>query len=191
MERIGIFGGSFNPVHLGHLLVAQAAIEEMELTRLFFVPASQSPFKPESKPASGEDRLRWLRLSLAGCAWAEVDDQEIRRGGVSYTIDTLKDYSRRFAGADLFYLIGADQVAQLSKWKDADDLARLATFVVIPRPGQAQAPLPHPFSGQWLAGLPLAVSSSEIRARIRAGRSISHLVPGPVAEAILNSGLYL
>ena len=191
MERIGIFGGSFNPVHLGHLLVAQAAIEEMELTRLFFVPAAQSPFKPESKPASGKERLRWLRLALAGCSWVEVDDQEIRRGGVSYTIDTVKDYSRRFAGADLFYLIGADQVAQLSKWKDADDLARLVEFVVIPRPGQAQAPLPRGFSGRWLAGFPMAVSSSQIRTRIKAGRSVRHLVPGPVAEAILNSGLYL
>jgi nicotinate-nucleotide adenylyltransferase len=191
MERIGIFGGSFNPVHLGHLLVAQAALEEMALTKLFFVPAAQSPFKPESKPASASERLRWLRLALAGCPWAEVDDQEIRRGGVSFTIETLRDYSRRFVGADLFYLIGADQIAQLPKWKDAPELARLATFVVLPRPGQIQTPLPSPFSGQWLAGLPLAVSSSQIRTRIRAGLSIRHLVPAAVAEAILNSGLYL
>ena len=191
MERIGIFGGSFNPIHLGHLLVAQAALEEMALTRLFFVPAAQSPFKPESKPASATDRLRWLRLALAGCSWAEVDDQEVQRGGVSYTIETVRDYSRRFVGADLFYLIGADQVAQLPKWKDADELARLATFVVLPRPGQSQTPLPSPFSGRWLAGLPLAVSSSQIRSRIKSGLSISHLVPSAVAEAVRNSGLYL
>jgi nicotinate-nucleotide adenylyltransferase len=191
MERIGIFGGSFNPVHLGHLLVAQAAIEEMGLTRLFFVPAAQSPFKPESKPASAAERLRWLRLALAGCIWAEVDDQELRRGGVSYTIDTVRDYSQRFVGADLFYLVGADQVAQLPKWKSAEELARLATFVVLPRPGQIQAPLPSPFAGRWLTGLPLAVSSSQIRSRIKSGLSIRHLVPATVAEAILNSGLYL
>jgi nicotinate-nucleotide adenylyltransferase len=191
MERIGIFGGTFNPVHLGHLLVAQAAIEEMGLTRLCFVPAAQSPFKPDTKPASAAERLRWLRLALAGSAWAEVDDQEIRRGGVSYTIETVRNYSQRFVGADLFYLIGADQVAQLPKWKSADELARLATFVVLPRPGQTQAPLPSPFSGRWLAGLPLAVSSSQIRSRINAGLSIRHLVPAAVAEAILNSGLYL
>lgn len=191
MERIGIFGGSFNPIHLGHLLVAQAALEEMALTRLFFVPTAQSPFKPESKPASANNRLQWLRLALAGCSWAEVDDQEVQRGGVSYTIETVRDYSRRFVGADLFYLIGADQVAQLPKWKDADELARLATFVVLPRPGQSQTPLPSPFSGRWLAGLPLAVSSSQIRSRIKSGLSISHLMPSAVAEAVRNSGLYL
>jgi len=191
MDRIGIFGGSFNPVHLGHLLVAQAAMEEMGLTRLCFVPAAQSPFKPDSKPASAVERLRWLRLALAGCIWAEVDDQEIRRGGVSYTIETIMDYSRRFTGAGLFYLVGADQVAQLPKWKSAEVLAQMATFVVLPRPGQMQIPLPSPFSGRWLAGLPLAVSSSQIRSRIKAGLSIRHLVPATVAEAIANSGLYL
>ena len=191
MERIGIFGGSFNPVHLGHLLVAQAAIEEMGLTRLCFVPVAQSPFKPDSMPASAAERLRWLRLALAGCAWAEVDDQEIRRGGVSYTVETVLDYSRRFGGAGLFYLIGADQVAQLPKWKSAEELARMATFVVLPRPGQVQTPLPSPFSGRWLAGLPLAVSSSQLRTRIKSGLAIRHLVPAAVAEAILNSGLYL
>ena len=191
MERIGIFGGSFNPVHLGHLLVAQAAVEELGLTRLWFVPTAQSPFKPDSKPASAVDRLRWLRLALAGCVWADVDDQEIRRGGVSYTIETITDYSRRFSGAGLFYLVGADQVAQLPKWKSAEVLAQLATFVVLPRPGQMQIPLPSPFSGRWLAGLPLAVSSSQIRSRIKAGLSIRHLVPATVAEAIANSGLYL
>ena len=191
MERIGIFGGSFNPVHLGHLLVAQAAVEELGLTRLWFVPTAQSPFKPDGKPASAVDRLRWLRLALAGCVWADVDDQEIRRGGVSYTIETITDYSRRFKDAGLFYLVGADQVAQLPKWKSAEVLAQLATFVVLPRPGQMQIPLPSPFSGRWLAGLPLAVSSSQIRSRIKAGLSIRHLVPATVAEAIANSGLYL
>jgi nicotinate-nucleotide adenylyltransferase len=191
MERIGLFGGSFDPVHLGHLLVAQAAREELELHRLFFIPASQSPFKPESRPTPANERLRLLRLALAGKTWCELDEQETQRGGVSYTIDTVREYARRFAGAALFYLIGADHVPQLPQWRAAEELARLAEFVVIPRPGQPEVSFPAPFRGRWLAGFPLGVSSSQIRARVKAGRPIDHLVPQAVAEAIRNNGLYL
>lgn len=189
--KLGIFGGSFDPVHLGHLLVAQAAYEELELTRLYFVPAARSPFKPEGGSAPPPERLRLLRLALAGQSWIEVDEQEIARGGVSYTIQTLRDYSRRFQGATLFYLIGADNLAQLAQWREAGELARLAEFVVIPRPGGAETPLPAPFRGRRLTGFPLGVSSSQIRARVKAGRSIEHLVPAAVAEAIRNNRLYL
>src|ERR1035441_9971063 len=107
--KLGIFGGSFDPVHLGHLLVAQAAVEELGLDRLFFIPAAQSPFKPENKPAPDAVRLQLLRLALAGKTNCEIDEQEIRRGGISYTVDTLRDYAKRFSGAKLFYLIGADK----------------------------------------------------------------------------------
>ncbi len=191
MRRIGLFGGSFDPVHLGHLLVAQAAREELSLDRLYFIPAAQSPFKPERQPTPGAQRLRLLRLALAGQTWCELDEQELKRGGVSYTIDTLRDYAARFAGAQLFYLIGADHVPQLPKWRDADQLARLAQFVVIPRPGQGEAPFPPPFQGRALAGFPLGVSSSQIRARVKAGLPIDHLVLPAVAESIHNNGLYL
>src|SRR3989442_2900266 len=142
MESIGLFGGSFNPVHLGHLLVAQAAREELQVERLFFIPAAQSPFKPGMVLAPAPERLRLLRLALAGQTVCEIDDQEIHRGGVSYTIDTVRDYVRRFPGAGLLYLIGTDHVAQLPKWREADELARLVEFIVIPRPGQTPAPLP-------------------------------------------------
>lgn len=189
--RLGLFGGSFDPVHLGHLLVAQAAREELALDRLFFVPAAQSPFKPERQPTPGAQRLRLLRLALAGQTGCEVDDQELRRGGLSYTVDTLRDYARRFPGAQLFCLVGADHVAQLPKWRDAAELALLAEFVVIPRPGQIEAPVPPPFRGRKLAGFPLGVSSSQIRSRVRSGLPIEPLVPPAVAEAIRNNRLYL
>ena len=191
MERIGLFGGSFDPVHLGHLLVAQAAREELELTRLFFIPAAQSPFKPETPPTPAQQRLRLLRLALAGVTWCEIDEQETRRGGVSYTIDTVRDYASRFSETQLFYLIGADHVPQLPKWRAAEELARLVEFVVIPRPGKAEAPFPAPFRGRPLAGFPLGVSSSQIRERVKAGLPIDHLVPAPVAETIRNNRLYL
>jgi nicotinate-nucleotide adenylyltransferase len=191
MRRLGLFGGSFDPVHLGHLLVAQAAREELQLTRLFFVPAAQSPFKPASQPSPPHQRLRLLRLALAGRDWCEIDDQEIRRGGASYTIETVRDYAERFGGAELFYLIGADHVAQLPKWRQAADLARLTQFIVIPRPGQDEVRLPEPFRGRLLKGFPLAISSSDIRARVKAGLSLEPLVPAAVAEAIRDNGLYL
>src|SRR2546427_6096187 len=191
VQRIGLMGGSFNPVHLGHLLVAQAAREELQLSRLFFIPAAQSPFKPDLALAPAEQRLRLLRLALAGQTECEIDDQEIKRGGVSYTIETVRDYVRRFPGALLFYLIGADHVGQLPKWRDADELARLVEFVVLPRPGQAAAPLPAPFRGRALVGFPLGVSSSQIRERVKAGLPIDLLVGPAVAEAIRNNRLYL
>ena len=190
MQRIGLFGGSFDPVHLGHLLVAQAAREELELTQLFLIPAAQSPFKPDSKPTSSAERLRLLRLALAGKTWCEIDEQELQRGGVSYTINTLRDYHRRFPEAKMFYLIGGDHVQKLPSWRDAEELARLAEFVVVPRPGQAEIPFPKPFHGRALKGFPLGVSSSQIRARVKAGEPIDHLVPATVAEAIRGAGLY-
>ena len=191
MQKIGLFGGSFDPVHLGHLLVAQAAREELQLDRLFFIPAAQSPFKPDSQPTSSAERLRLLRLGLAGKAWCEIDEQELQRGGVSYTITTLRDYHQRFPEAQLFYLIGGDHVQQLPSWRDAEELARLAEFVVVPRPGQVEIPFPKPFHGRALKGFPLGVSSSQIRARVKAGEPIDHLVPATVAEAIRGAGLYV
>ena len=191
MQRIGLFGGSFDPVHLGHLLVAQSAMEELALERLYFIPAAQSPFKPDNHPVPGAERLRLLRLALAGKTHWAVDDQEIERGGVSYTVDTLRGYARRLPQADLFYLIGADNVASLPKWREAAELARLAEFVAIPRPGEPAVNFPPPFRGRMLRGFPFGVSSSQIRERVKAGLPIDHLVSAPVAEAIRDHRLYL
>lgn len=184
MKRIGLFGGSFDPVHIGHLLVAQAACEELVLDRLFFIPTSQSPFKPASEPAPAAVRLRMLRLALAGNANCEIDEQEIYRGGVSYTIDTVRDYTRRFPQSELFYLIGADHVPTLPKWREAEALARLVHFVVIPRPGEIPAEAPPPFRVKQLGGWPLKLSSSQIRNRVKTGQAIDCLVPFGVAEVM-------
>lgn len=191
VQRIGIYGGSFDPVHLGHLLVAQAAREELGLDRLCFVPAAQSPFKQTSAPLAGHVRAQLLRLALAGKPWCEVDTQELEQSGVSYTVNTVRTYRERFPEVELFYLVGADNVAALPQWREAEALARLVKFAAIPRPGEAEAAFSSPFKGTTLRGWPLGVSSSDIRARVKAGRPIDHLVPAPVAEAIRNNGLYL
>ena len=189
--KLGLFGGSFDPVHLGHLLVAQAAMEELALARLFFIPAAQSPFKPERKPAPAPVRTQLLRLALAGKTNYEIDEQEIRRGGISYTVETLRDYARRLPHAELFYLIGADNAPKLNEWREANALAKLAEFVAIPRPGGLAANFPPPFRGRTLKGFPLGVSSSEIRTRAKAGLPIDQFVPPAVAEAIRGAKLYV
>jgi nicotinate-nucleotide adenylyltransferase len=189
--KLGLFGGSFDPVHLGHLLVAQAAVEELGLNRLFFIPAEQSPFKPDSRPAPAAARLQLLRLALAGRANCEIDEQEIRRGGISYTVDTLRDYAKKFTGAELFYLIGADHAAKLDGWHEAGELAKLAEFVAVPRPGEGAVTFPEPFRGRILKGFPVEISSSQIRARVNTGLPVDHLVPSFVADAICAAKLYL
>lgn len=191
MQHIGLYGGSFDPIHTGHVLVSQAAIEELQLHRLFFIPAARSPFKPDQQPAPSEQRLALIRLALAGRPACEVDDFEIQRGGTSFTIDTVRYFRQRFPEAKLFYLIGADNVPGLAKWREATALADLVDFVVIPRPGEVQVPLPTPFRGRYLGGFPFGVSASQIRARVHAGKTIAHLVPPEVAEAIRNNRLYL
>jgi nicotinate-nucleotide adenylyltransferase len=188
--KLGIYGGSFDPVHLGHLLVAQAAVEELALDRIFFIPAAQSPFKPANTLEAGAVRLRLLRLALAGNTHAEVVDEELRRGGVSYSVDTLRSFATRFPEAELFYLIGADNVAKLNEWREPAELARLAEFVVIPRPGEPPVNFPAPFRGRHLKGFPMGISSSEIRRRLKAGLTVEHLLPDTVAGAIQAAGIY-
>lgn len=189
--KLGLYGGSFDPVHLGHLLVAQAAREELGLDRVVFIPAARSPFKPDTAPTAPEIRMKLLRLALQGLSWATLNPWEIQRGGVSYTIDTLRHFRAEHPDAELFYLIGGDHTPSLPQWKDSAELATLARFVVIPRPGTPVPELPTPFKGIALRGFPLGVSSSEIRSRIRQGLSIRFLTPDTVAEAITTNRLYL
>lgn len=189
--RIGLYGGSFDPVHLGHLLVAQAAHEEMTLDRIFFIPAARSPFKPDRQISADAARLQMLHLALAGRTFCQVDSQELSRGGISYSIDTVRDYASRFSGAELFYLIGADHVGQLPKWRDASDLAAMVTFLVIPRPGEPSFAVPSPFRAQFLRGFPIGLSASQIRERVRQKFPVDLLVGASVAEAIADNGLYL
>lgn len=191
MKRIGLFGGSFNPVHNGHLLLARAALEEAALDRLVFIPAAQSPFKPDQPLAPAAQRVRWLRLALAGWTACAVDTQEIERGGVSYTIETVRRYAAAEPGAALFWLVGADHVASLPRWREAEALAEQVEFLVASRPGSPPVTLPPPFRLHYLRGVPCAISASLVRARVRAGLPLELLVPAAVAEAIRNSGLYL
>ena len=167
-----------------------AALEELKLDRLFIVPAKQSPFKPDKKPANANMRVRLLRLAFAGNNRCEIDTQELERDGVSYSIDTIINFSRLFPEAKLYYLIGADHILTLPKWREAKRLANLVDFVVVPRPRQKAAEFPKPFIGQSLNGWPFEVSSSVIRQRLAIGLPIDDLVPAHVADALKKNNPY-
>lgn len=190
MNRIGLYGGSFDPVHLGHLLVAHAACEELALDRIVFIPAARSPFKPASQPAPDVLRLRWLRIALAGEPRFDVDDWELLRGGTSYSIDTVRHFRQNHPDARLCWLIGADHLPSLPLWREAHALAEQVEFVVIPRPGNPPQHPGPPFRIRELRGWPLAVSSSEIRQRLRAGLRVDHLVPPHVGAALDEAKAY-
>lgn len=190
LRSIGIFGGTFDPVHNGHVMVAQAALKELELDRLLIVPAAQSPFKPNQTHAAAADRVALLEVAFDGIARCEVDRQELDRPGVSYTIDTVRAVEARFAGTTLYCLIGADHVATLPQWREAEALAAMVTFVVVPRPGTAEEPFPKPFRGRYLRGEPMAISASELRVRLRNGESVADYVPPTVAQLLNSMQIY-
>ena len=186
--RVGIFGGSFDPVHVGHLAIANAALESVPLDRVLFVLARRAPLK-ERGPVAGEaDRLAMLELAVAGEPRFSVSRIELDRPGPSYTVDTLEALS----GADLLFLIlGGDALAALPRWKDPDRIATLATLVVAERPGAPER-AGHEQKGTVVAfdAPRLDISSLELRARAARGRSLRYLVPDPVWRHIEARGLY-
>ena len=164
--KVGIYGGSFDPVHYGHVNIAKTAVADLGLDRLVVVPAAVSPFKVGAEGAVGfspEMRLALVRAAFADVAGAEVDDCELRRGGVSYAIDTVRAVAAEHPGAELFFIVGEDSVAGLPHWKDYGELAQLCRFVAYPRTRE---------------------SSTEIRRRLAAGEPIDDLVPPAVAERL-------
>lgn len=149
-----------------------------------------NPLKPHSPPAAGALRLRWLRLALAGWSGCVVDDSELRRGGISYTVDTVAEFRRRHPGAELYWILGADQAATLPQWHRAATLAEWMQFAVCPRPGQPPPRLEPPFRGCVIEVPPMGISSSLVRQRAAAGLSLEGLTPPAVAEALMQEKVY-
>ena len=189
-RRIGLFGGSFDPVHSAHVMMARAALNELQLDRLFIIPATRSPFKPEQQPAPDEVRLAMLKAAFEEVAGCEIERLELEREGASYAIDTVRVFVERFPEAELFYLIGADHVPTLPQWREADALAKILTFVVVPRPGGHEVEFPESFAGRCLEGELMDISSSDIRARMREGKSVGHLLPPAVAGILSKKQIY-
>ncbi len=194
--RLGVFGGTFDPPHVGHLLIASDAVEQLGLDRVVFVPAARQPLKEESARRATADRLTMVRAMVGDDARFAVDPIEIERGGLSYTVETLGTLAARAPGAELFLLAGADVLATFARWREPEQIRRLATLVVLTRggaDGRSPTEAPPDFPGGAPLFLPtrrVDVSSTEVRARLAAGRSIRGFVPESVADFIRSAGLY-
>lgn len=182
--RIGILGGSFDPIHHGHLILGRAAREELGLDTVLFVPARISPHKTQTRPATAEDRLSMVRLALADEPGFAADDLELRRPPPSYTVDTLRELTARHPGAELFLLIGTDNAAKFDTWHQPDEIERLARIIVLQR-GPETPEHPWPVVRRLVE-----LSSTEIRQRVAEGRSIRYLTPAAVCDYIKARGLY-
>jgi nicotinate-nucleotide adenylyltransferase len=213
--RVGIYGGTFNPIHIAHLILAEEVRGRLGLDRVLFVPSNLPPHKGETLP-SGAERLALVRLAIRGNPAFSAIDLEVRRQGKSYTVETLRELARRFPpGTELFFLVGMDAFEEIGTWHEADRLAAEANFALFPRVGhpladpRRHAPkawgldAPRRFPGgvqSWrtAAGTrvflvpteQLSIAASTIRARVARGASIRYLVPAAVERAIARGGLY-
>jgi len=181
--RIGVLGGSFDPVHLGHLLLAEQARQELELEKVIFIPSFLAPFKKENAPALC--RYKMVCLAIKRNPYFEVSFLEIKRKGVSYSIDTIRELKKVYDREEMFFILGSDAWNHFSSWKEKDKLLQLVRFAVIERPG---FPLKEQ-GAQKIEGEVFPISSSQIREKVKRGESIRYLVPEAVRRYILNKGL--
>jgi nicotinate-nucleotide adenylyltransferase len=183
LKKIGIYGGTFDPIHHAHLILAREARESLGLEKVIFVPAAISPFK-DSPVAGAELRLSMLQAAIDGELGFVTDDCELRRSPPSYAIDTVKEIRKREGDVQMYYLLGEDNIATLPKWHRFDELEKLVSFVVLDRGG---AEVKHSYQ---VVGRKIDISATEIRKRVASGQSIRYLVPSSVEEMIRRGNLY-
>ena len=191
MKKVAIFGGSFNPIHIGHLITAQYVREICGLDTIIFIPCYISPHKTDFKPVDGDLRLEMVKLAIAHNPHFGVSDYELKKGGVSYTIDTVRHLKKKYDKIDL--IIGYDNLLVFDKWKDPDELVKLVNLIVLKRSSDKKKNVKKNkyFEFANIINTPVVdVSSSEIRARIKGGKSIEHLVSEPVKKYIISHKLY-
>ena len=184
LKKIAIYGGTFDPVHHAHLILAREAIETLDLAKLILVPAAISPLKKAAPVASGEVRLAMLRAAIKGEPEFEVDECELLRPPPSYTIDTVEEIRRHECDASIYCLIGEDNVEQLPRWHRFAELEKMVRFVVLDRTGK------QPSHSYRLIHRSIDISATEIRRRVAQNESIRYLVPESVEEIIQRENLY-
>jgi nicotinate-nucleotide adenylyltransferase len=184
LKKIGIFGGTFDPIHHGHLILAREACEKLGLEKMVFVPAAISPHKMQYAPTAAAIRLEMVQVAIDGEGDFAIDDCELRREPPSYTIETVELIRRHEIGAELFYFIGEDNVAKLPGWHRFEELRKLVQFVVLDRSGFGSSNT-YPIIRRQID-----ISATEIRKRVATGRSIRYLVPPAVEEIIRRQQLY-
>ena len=188
-RRIGILGGTFDPPHVGHLMVASDVFTALQLDRLLLVPSASPPHKRGKVRATAEQRVEMMRSAIAGDERFEVDDLELRRDGASYSVDTLRELRSRYGEeTELYFVVGMDQLKEFHTWREPDEVSRLARLVAVSRDGEEPEP-----GGP--VTIPVRVtrvdlSATDVRGRVQAGESIRYFVPDPVREFIEREGLY-
>ena len=190
--KIGFLGGSFDPVHFGHLIAAQDVLEQYQLDRLILVPAAQAPLKPRDVASSPADRLTMLRAAIEWDRRLELSDFELAKGGISYTIDSVRHFRAVFPQDELYWIIGGDQLPLLPQWKEIGELAGLIEFIFLERPRHPSKPHPE-IPGLRLHrcdGHLIEISSSELRRRVQEGHSLHYFCPQKVIAYIAAKQLY-
>ena len=184
--RLGVFGGTFNPIHIGHLVLAETAREQLRLDRVLFIPAHQPPHKQGERLLAGAVRFKLVQLAIKHQPAFVASDIELKRGGISYSVETVKMLRQRLPHATWFLLIGQDMLSV--RWAAWKELKRLCTVVVAKRPGTR--PARREAGLKWLAMPLMDIASSDIRARLKSGRSIRYLVPPAVERYLRQHRLY-
>ena len=190
--RVGIFGGSFNPPHAAHLIVAEVVREQFDLDQILWVPNRQSPFKGEHELAPASVRLEMVRLAVRENDTFAISDVELRRDGLSYTVDTIRHLQDEHPEADYHLVIGSDSLTGFRDWREPDEILRRVPLIVYPRSGYEDAKPPLESEGRiHLARAPLLdLSSTDLRRRMRDGHTIRYMVPDAVYRYIHERGLY-
>ncbi len=190
MSRIGIFGGTFDPPHKGHIAIAEKAMKQLSLDTIYFVPAYLPPHKLQHYSITAKHRLTMVKLAIDGHKDFKVSTIELRRRGISYTVDTLKSFRNRFPNAALILIIGADNLGQFQSWKSPRAILQLASLAVYKRRGFNQSLKNQNIAFQPIKGQLLQVSSTEIRNKIAMGLNIRALVASSIAHYIKQQSLY-
>jgi len=200
VKKIGIFGGTFNPVHSGHLIVAEAVREDLELDRVLFIPSGTPPHKSKNEVADANHRYNMVKCAVGSNPYFEASHMEIDRAGYTYSIDTLTSLKALYPkDTDFYFIIGADVVPELVTWKDYDRVFKMCSFIAVLRPGNDRKAFKNhvdELTGINKANIITAeapmvdISSTDIRERVKSGRTIKYLVPGCVEKYILDNELY-
>ena len=192
-DRMGVLGGTFDPIHVGHLIAAEGVRVELQLDRVIFLPAAAPPHKDSADISDAGHRLQMVRLAVEDNPAFEVSEVELRRGGTSYTIETIRQLkAENGPDVDLFFLMGGDSVLEITTWRDYGSLLEECTVVAFPRPGQDLSRVDPEIRGriQEVRTREIDVASRDIRERVRQGKSIKYMVPSAVEEYVLTHGLY-
>jgi nicotinate-nucleotide adenylyltransferase len=190
MPKVGIFGGTFDPIHLGHLITAQSVREIRKLEKIIFIPAFISPHKSDAKTSSAEDRLNMIKLAIDGIPFFDYSDSEIKKGGVSFTIDTLRKLKNSYD--ELEFIIGYDNIFSFHTWKDPDEIMKLAKIVVLRRKSSHPPQFKDKYYNKsvFVQTRGIEISATDLRERVKKGLPINFLVPPNVLEYIHNHNLY-